>query len=101
MSENCGEWLGIYKNGWPMRSGHTSDCVSIRMLLVACAATHGRLHVVMHVSFSCTGTHPRPHVSQHAQISCIATHRPLHVSSPAPMADTSAMACHAYMHALR
>ena len=75
MSENCGRWLGIYKDGMPMRSGHTSDCVSARMLLVACAATHGRLHVVIHVSLSCTGTHPRPHVSQHAQISCVATHR--------------------------
>lgn len=54
MSENCGRWLGIYKDGMPMRSGHTSDCVSARMLLVACAATHGRLHVVMHVSLTST-----------------------------------------------
>ncbi|KAF3503143.1 hypothetical protein F2Q69_00043852 [Brassica cretica] len=82
------EWLRIYRNHRPVISSHTGDSVSARMLLVACAATHGCTHALMHVSVTCNKTPPRPLVLQHVWCSCIATHGPLHVGSHAQFTDS-------------
>ncbi|WZY93906.1 hypothetical protein YC2023_066235 [Brassica napus] len=51
------------------------------MLLVACAATHGRPNVTMHDSSACQKPAPFPDVIQHGWSSCIATHGPLGVKT--------------------
>ncbi|KAG5396927.1 hypothetical protein IGI04_018741 [Brassica rapa subsp. trilocularis] len=53
---------------------HPIACVSSCMLVVACVATHGRPHALMHASFTFQETPPRPHDSQHVWGSCVATH---------------------------
>ncbi|KAF3511984.1 hypothetical protein F2Q69_00007534 [Brassica cretica] len=77
---------------------HLITCASSCMLPVACVATHGRPHALLHASFTCQETPPRPHVSQHVWGSCAATHGPLDVSSHALFVDTAtprASACQA------
>ncbi|KAF2573165.1 hypothetical protein F2Q70_00002242 [Brassica cretica] len=75
------------------------------MLPVACVATHGRPHVLMHDSFTCQMTAPRPDGLLHGWSACVATHRPLRVDSHAqiagiatPRATTCKAACSATMH---
>ncbi|KAG5400866.1 hypothetical protein IGI04_015473 [Brassica rapa subsp. trilocularis] len=68
---------------------HPIACVLSCMLLVACVATHGRPHALLHFSFTCQGTPPRPHISQHVWGSCVATHGPLHVGSHAKITGTA------------
>ncbi|KAF2571300.1 hypothetical protein F2Q70_00005224 [Brassica cretica] len=83
------EWLSIYRNHRPVISSHTGDSVLARMLPVACAATHGCTHALMHVSVTCNKKPPRPLVLQHVWCSCIATHGPLHVGSHAQFAGNA------------
>ncbi|CAN6815388.1 unnamed protein product, partial [Brassica oleracea var. botrytis] len=66
--------LGIYRNLRPVISSHTGDCVSARMLSVACAVTHGRTHVFIHVSDTCRRIPTRPDGLLHGWSSCVATH---------------------------
>ncbi|KAF3601386.1 hypothetical protein F2Q69_00036429 [Brassica cretica] len=68
------------------------------MLPVACVATHGRPHPLLHACFTCQEARPRPHGSHHVWGSCVATHMQLDVSSHAMFTDTvtpRASACQA------
>ncbi|KAF3533429.1 hypothetical protein DY000_02041431 [Brassica cretica] len=67
---------------------HPIACVSSCMLPVACVATHGRTHALLHASFTFPVTPPRPHSSQHVWGLCAATHGPLHVGSHAQISVT-------------
>ncbi|KAF2557753.1 hypothetical protein F2Q68_00016317 [Brassica cretica] len=83
MSKNGEGWRGIYRSCLPIRMSHPIACVSSCMLSVACVATHGRPHALLHASFTCQETPPRPHSSQHVWGSSVATHGHLHVGSHA------------------
>ena len=89
MSKNGEGWLGIYRSCQPIRMSHPIACVSSCMLPVACVATHGRPHALLHASWPCHKTPPRPLALQHVWCSCIATHGPLHVGSHAQIAGTA------------
>ena len=88
-----------------LRWGQTSDFLSARMLLVACAATHGS-HMAWGMSHThAEGYHSRPDGLLHGWSACVATHRPLHVDQQSPVAgmvtsraSTCQSACSCFMH---
>ena len=49
---------GLYRTRQRVRRCHPSGCVSSHMISVACVATHGCPHVLMHASFTCQMTAP-------------------------------------------
>ena len=89
MYGNEGRDLGIYRKLQPVRTGHTADHVSVCMLLVACASTHGtdmagfmsHTHAWWHswstwlvAWMKCMqGDTSSPHGWPHASITCVAT----------------------------